>query len=103
MNAEIERLVAMFETYAAGCKFMPGELITPRGDSNLDGAGLPHIVLDVVERPRPQMTGDPNEAGFGARIDLRYARVVTLPDGEAVVVAFWEESWKFEPYDAPAE
>jgi len=102
-RAQVEWLISTFKRYAAGCAFAPGDLITPRADSNLEGAGLPHIVLDVVapDQAKPRMTGDPNDASFGARIDVRYARLVSAPAGETMVIAFWEESWKFEPYRGP--
>lgn len=104
--AQIATLLETFQNYAAGCTFKPGDLITPRAGFNLHGVGIPHVVLEAIPLAdtRRNLSGDSDQASFGARIDLRYARLAASPyDGGTSVVAFWEESWKFERYVAAPE
>ena len=98
-------LKGVAQRYAAGCQFKPGDLVTPREGYNIKGAGLPQVVLEVIDDPidapipgstKPSDYGNP---GFGARLDMRTAGIA--PDG--VVCAWWGESWQFEPYVAPQQ
>lgn len=96
-EAAVATLREAFDRYAAGCPFKPGDLVTPRKGFNHGGAGDPSIVLEVPdEAVRPFDASDPRSTAnhtFGARLDMR---VATIQDGD--VVAYWDESWAFEPY-----
>ncbi|WP_024278598.1 hypothetical protein [Xanthobacter sp. 126] len=93
------------QRYAAGCPFKPGDLVTPRAQHNIKGAGLPQVVLEVIDDPldapvagstKPSDYGNPS---FGARLDLRTAGIAE----DGTVCAWWGESWQFEPYVAPEQ
>lgn len=88
-------------SFSAGCPFKPGDLVTPRANSDLRGAGRPQIVLEVLATPvrNFHVVEDQNDvasAAFGSRIDVRIAR-----ESHGEIVANWTESWKLEPYYGP--
>lgn len=102
---DIATLKAAAERYAAPTSFVAGDLVTPRADSPLKNIGRPHIVLGVhLGGYRNSDIADPTHVDhvrFDAKLDIRVASVCDCPHGE--VTAFWEESWMFEPWVAPAE
>lgn len=93
----------VFERYAAPCPFKPGDLVTTIKGANLRGAGEPHMVLDVLDRPTPNFAAaegamDTSSCNFGQKRDMRL-----LCESEGRLTAFWVESWQFEPYALPTE
>lgn len=101
-EAQIAELTALYERYAAGCPFKPGDLVTPRKSSPLARCGEPHVVLEVIAPAAPHFAiADPTDSDsqcFGARHDMR----VGVLSGHGRIVAHWVESFDFEPYEAPA-
>lgn len=97
-EAQAMELKAMYERYAAPCPFKPGDLVTPRPNSNYTDNGVPHIVLEVAETPiRVFDIEEPHDISshsFGPRLDVRTG---LLADGERMV-AFWMESWQLEAW-----
>lgn len=94
-EAQIMELKALQQRYAAPCPYVSGDLVTPRGNCNVKGAGLPHIVLEVG---RPSEAAEPESTasnGYGRRIDMR---VACYSERKASIAAFWVESFEFEPY-----
>lgn len=104
-EAQVMELEALYARYIAPCPFKPGDLVTPRPNSNYTDNGIPHIVLEVAEQPiRLFHANDPHDISahsFGPRLDVR---VAIIADGERMV-AFWQESWQLEAWapKAPAE
>lgn len=104
-EAQVMELEALYARYIAPCPFKPGDLVTPRQNSNYTDNGVPHIVLEVAEIPlRNFTTKEPHDVSshaFGCRLDVR---VGLIADGERMI-AFWQESWQLEAWapKAPAE
>jgi len=102
---DIAALEAAAERYVAPCPFKPRDLVTPRADGSMKGAGRPHIVLEVIgEAPcciEPVANGNPSSPDFGKRLDMRVAETCACGHGE--ISAYWVESWEFERYTPPAE
>jgi hypothetical protein len=98
-EAQVMTLREYFADYASGCRFKPGDLVTPKRSSVVQGAGLPHIVVEVLADPiRNFDAPDPSDTGgsrYGARLDMR---VICYHEGSGRVAAWWTESWMFEPY-----
>lgn len=95
-----EMLVEHAQRYAEfmkGCPFKAGELVTPRKDGDVRGAGDPHIVLEVRSTPEPHFTDDPSSNDSGKRMDMRVSSFVG-----SKIIPHWVESLQFEPYSAPA-
>lgn len=100
-EAQVATLREVYERYANGCQFKPGDLVTPRNNYSLRGAGLPHVVLEVrtpgeavrtFDAPDPM---DTSSQRYGARLDIR---VASFHDQGGQVGAWWGESWQYEPY-----
>ncbi len=94
-EAVIAELRSKFERYGKQ-RFAPGDLVTPAKNSDLIGAGEPHIVLEVRSLPEPSFDSGapPASNSYGARYDMRLASRVR--SGE--IPACWVESYQFEPY-----
>lgn len=99
-EAQVATLREVYERYATGCQFRPGDLVTPRNGFNLRGVGIPHIVLEVRSpedalRPASDNPQDTGSTRYYPRLDVRVAcRHAT----DRSVCAFWQESWCHEPY-----
>ncbi|MEZ2410500.1 hypothetical protein AB6806_27265 [Bosea sp. RCC_152_1] len=96
MAAEV--LVEFQKTYAdflTGCPFKPGDLITPRRGTNMKGAGKPHVVLEVRDRPDPHFAEGAGSTQFGRRNDIRVASFY----GDTMA-RHWVESVDFDAYTA---
>lgn len=99
-EAQIAILREMHALYVAPCRFKPGDIITPRPGSYKD-AGEPHIVLEVREEPirNFDISANHSEAfsnAYGVKLDIR----VALLQGDRVE-AYWQESWRHDPYTGP--
>lgn len=87
--------------YAAPCPFKAGDIVTPRRNYNIKGAGEPHVVLEVITRPDPNFGAakspvETSSHAYGARRDVRIAC-----ENGGHIAAFWMESWTLEPYRGP--
>lgn len=93
-----EALVEFQKSYAAFlvvCPFKVGDLITPRKGTSMKGAGKPHVVLEVIDRPAPHFTDEPGSTAFGRRFDVR---VASFYGGD--MARHWVESIDFDRYSA---
>lgn len=92
---ELQQIAAR---YAAGCPFKPGDLVTPRQSYSLQGAGEPHVVLEVPPEPlRLRDIADPATAlhpAFNERLDMRVACLAHVGH----YFAYWGASWQYEPW-----
>lgn len=98
--AQIMDLRILAAAYAIGCPFSVGNLVTPRSNCGIRGAGIPHIVVEVLGEPICNLlaeTGTSNSY-FGRRIDCR---VICFSDVGNCMAPFWIESWQYEPYTGP--
>lgn len=93
-EAVVATLRELEARYRAGCPYVPGDLVSPRVDYAIKGAGFPAIVLEVRESPIQAFEGNHATSSFGARLDIR---VATFSSGN--YSAFWAESWQFEPFN----
>lgn len=108
-EAQIATLREAFERYTAPCPFKPGDIITPRDGFGYSDAGVPHIVLEVRSddisvadgpiRPFDQTSDvtDIYSNAFGSKLDIRVA-VLNSNGHRVAVCAFWQESWRHQPY-----
>lgn len=95
-EGQIARLLERLEVYKASCPFKVGDVVTPRADSSVKGAGLPHVVADILEKPFYNFSGDFGSNAFGRRVDVR---VICFHNGN--ILPHWCESWEFERYSEP--
>lgn len=103
-EAQIATLREAFERYKGECPFKPGDIVTPRKGYGYRDAGLPHIVLEVLNEPLRNFevteSVGTSSSGFGMKLDVRVACFTR----DATVAAFWQESWCLEPYEGdPAD
>lgn len=89
------------DRYAEPCPFKVGDLVTARACYNVQDAGEPCVVLEVLKAPVRNFdcTEDQTDIAsmsFGAKIDVRIAKEMR---GE--IVSYWHESWTLEPYTGP--
>lgn len=74
------------------CPFKQGDLVTPRADSIYPHAGLPHVVLEVLDEIEPLWADiHCNTTRDGALLNMR---IGVWRNGS--MAAFWGESWQFE-------
>lgn len=103
VEAQIETLREVCQTYHAGNTYKVGDLITPRRGYGTKGAGIPHVVIEVFDPPirvhQVQNSLDSTSNGFGRRMDLR---VATMSNGRrsglVAVCCFHVESFEYEPF-----
>lgn len=94
-EAQVMRLKEFADRYAEPCPYKVGDIVTPRPDVCLRGAGNPHMVIEVRETPIRDFTGRPGTQDYGTRHDMRVAFFVDNED----IVTLWQESHMYEPYD----
>lgn len=102
-EVQISTLQEAFRRYEAGCPFRPGDIVSPREGFGYTGAGIPHVVIEVAAEPIRIFALSGNlrscSGDFGERLDVRVAR----RDRDGDISAFWQESWRLEPYvESPA-
>lgn len=98
-DGQIANLREMLGIYTdiqdAGTPFKVGDLVTPRANSTIKGAGYPHVVIEVID---PKLVFSPRHApsdiNFGQRVDIR----VMCHVQDETVASYWGESWQYEPY-----
>lgn len=94
-EAKIMELRAALERYERlSCQFKVGDLVTPRANSPLVGAGNPHIIAEVFYNPVRFSNGDASKFGCHGKYDVR---IITVHD-DGDVIPFMAESWMLEPY-----
>lgn len=102
-EAQVMELRQIAARYAAGCPFAVGDLVTPRKSYNIQGAGAPHIVLEVPAEPvRLWTISTPHDIGcaeLGEPLDMRVACLTHL--GE--YMAFWGSSWRYAAWTPDTE
>ena len=81
-----------YQDFLAGCRFRPGDLVTPLANSITVGAGEPCVVLEL-RTSTPVFEGNPDYVRYGQRFDMRIARFM-----EDSIARFWVESVDYEPY-----
>jgi len=101
-DAILHRITDAVELYASWPTFSVGDLVTPRTDSTMKGAGEPHAVVEILDSPdsgnspiflrspgtMPEQTASNS---FGRILNMR---VVRSADG--MVAAFMVEAAEFE-------
>lgn len=94
-EAQIETLKEIAARYAAGCTFKAGDIVTPRRGFNVKGAGVPHIVLEVLPKGEAIMPTreEAGSSSFGVRFNMRVACLT-----HSKYAAYWVEHWAFELY-----
>ena len=96
-EAAIMRLREFAAIYAEFPSFKPGDIVTPRKDGTLRGAGEPNIVLEVAMHATPLFdAGQDGSASQRRRPQVRVARIC----GDSIA-CFWVEAHEIEPYRAP--
>ncbi|WP_051949290.1 hypothetical protein [Methylosinus sp. PW1] len=92
-EAAIARLREAGERYAVGNLFRIGDIVTPRKDSDVKGAGDPHVVIETKDSSKAEFAfvGAPGSNTFGQRLDLRVLHI-----SNDRIVPHWVESWQFE-------
>lgn len=94
-DAQIMRLKEFADRYNDPCPFKTGDIITPRPDVCLRGAGNPHVVLEVRKTPIHNFTdARPGTIDYGTRHDIRVAFFVDNDD----MVTLWQESHMYEEW-----
>jgi hypothetical protein len=86
-------LLEIFARYAAGNPFKPGDLVTPRKNYNIRGAGQPHVVVEILDGAA---LAEREAGSIAHRADMR---LVCEERGE--IAPFLGESWCFERYAGP--
>lgn len=94
-DAQVMRLKEYAERYDEPCPYKVGDIVTPRSDVCLRGAGNPHVVLEVRKTPIHNFTDRPGTIDYGTRHDMRVAFFVDNDD----IVTLWQESHMYEPYE----
>jgi len=92
-EARIARLREAAQRYHQPNPFKIGDLVTPRGDSKLRGAGQAQLVIEVRRNAELYFHGDESLPSFGARYDMR---VLALTN--KAIVAVCVESQDYERY-----
>lgn len=98
-EAQIETLQEVYNIYIQPCRFKPGDLVTPRPGGMLNGAGIPHIVLEVADPPIrnfPEDSDNQGSSAYGTRLDVR---VFGHHPVHGHACAWWQESWQLAPYE----
>lgn len=96
---------AAFYTLGAINRFEIGDLVTPSQNTDMVGAGEPHLVVELRSMHADidaldsgphigGLAGSHGDAKFGAILDMRVLGLNRVGD----VVAWWVEGWKFEHY-----
>jgi hypothetical protein len=97
-EAQVATLIEACERYRSPCPFKVGDIVTPRVGLGYSDGGLPHVILEVADEPHrhfaPTEGASIYASAFGSRLDVRVANFVK--SGE--IVAFWQESWRLEPW-----
>lgn len=94
-EAKVMELRAALERYERlNCQFNIGDLVTPRANSPLHGAGDPHIIAEIFYDPLRISDGNAGKFGCHGKYDVRI--IAASEDG--TIIPFMAESWMLEPY-----
>ena len=98
-EAAVAELQLTYQAFSRPNPYRPADLVTPRSNAGVRGAGKPHIVLEILDEPRRLWIADGVRevlsSGFGTLVDMRVAEI-----SDTGVSAFWVESWRFDTYQA---
>lgn len=98
LAAQVMDLREYCARYVAGNPFKVGDLVTPSKAFGITDAGMPHIVLQILDEPA-QVVDAPDTTGntFGRRLDMR----VLCCARARCYAPYWAESWQYEKYTGP--
>lgn len=97
-EAAIHRLREAAPRFTAPVPFVVGDLVTPRSDSPIKGAGNPHLVIETRPGAEPFFGAlSPGSPDFGMRLNVR---VITISGGD--VCAYWGDAADYEIYTGEA-
>jgi hypothetical protein len=96
-NNDLGLLYAMADLFAAPNLFQIGKMITPRIDSGMKSQGDPHVVIEIDPVGFRDFSGDSSHSDFGARLNVRVAKIVRC-DEEESICTYWVEHHRFEAY-----
>jgi hypothetical protein len=100
-EAQIMELREIAARYDQPCLFNVGDLVIPRANAPIFPKDRPWIVIEVRQIAMCNFgCGETASAAYGARLDFR--AIVLSPTDNRSYLAFWNESWYFEPYRPPA-
>lgn len=93
---EIQELAKAYATSKVGCPFTVGQWVTPRPEMGIVNSGEPHLVIEVRKDATYHFSAwfDNSVSGQGQLLDIR----VLCFEGDHAILAYWGESWTFEPY-----
>lgn len=99
-EGQLARLLEAAPRYVSDeVPFELGDVITPRADAAMSGAGEPHVVIAIRHAaPYHFATDMVGSNGFGARMNVRV--LCFSPAGS--ICAYWVEAADFEPYTGEA-
>ena len=92
-EAAVARLQDVAQAFHAPFPFKVGDLITPRADAPIKGAGEPHLVVEVNPNAEALVDEEFGASTYGARPTIR-----SLHLSNDKVVAHWSEHWFFVPW-----
>jgi hypothetical protein len=91
---DVLRLTVALSRYLNPVKFNVGDFITPVAGYGVNGAGKPHIVVEINPYSEPCFAaGEVGTTTYGLRPDLRVLEI----RGD-FVASFWVESWRYDPW-----
>ena len=94
-EAQVMRLREALERALGGNPFAVGDLVSPRPDATLGGAGDPHVVMETMASIMPSFRTD--ACCSEKRLDMRVAYI----DRRGDLRTHWAESFEWE-FWAPA-
>lgn len=99
-EAQIAELREIADRYRRPCPFEVGDLVMPRANSPIFPKDRPWLVVSVRVHAPYVFGGNeaPSSMAFGNKVDFR--AIVLSGHDNGSYVAFWNESWQFEPYVA---
>lgn len=95
-EVQIVRLEEYLDAYNKPPRFKVGEIITPKDDVCLRGAGNPHVVIDTRDRAEPNWRAAEGTLNHGTRCDIRVAFFADNDD----IVAMWQESHMYRYHES---
>lgn len=92
----VERLKELVVAYSPECPFKVGQLVTPRADGALKGAGEPHIVVEIADDfERFSNKESPSYMSHGYRPTVR---TISYSINDLTYTAFWNEHGEFREW-----
>ncbi len=95
-DVQVQRLKEALKDYQsqlAGCKFLAGDIVTPKPAFGIKGTGAPHIVLETRKHPEPLF--DPQNAASCQNGNRQDMRIIVMVSND-VMFSYWVESFQYE-------